>query len=109
MVVVVLGPPGAGKGTQSKLLAEKLGLTHISTGDLLRDAVARQTELGRLAQPYMDRGELVPDAIMVGLAKEKLAAAEGAILDGFPRTVEQAHALDRVLADTGQRVDRVLY
>lgn len=112
MIVVVLGPPGAGKGTQSDLLAKELDLPHLSTGDLLREAIANRTPLGRLAQPYMDRGELVPDDVVIGLIKERLAQARpptGAILDGFPRTVAQGHALNDMLAELGRRVDWVIY
>ncbi len=112
MIIVMLGPPGAGKGTQAELLAERLHLTHLSTGDLLREAIARGTPLGRIAEPYMKRGELVPDEVMIGLIKERLAqpgASRGAILDGFPRTLPQAQALNQALAQTGQRVDRVFY
>jgi len=112
MIVVVLGPPGAGKGTQSDLLASELGLPHLSTGDLLREAIANRTPLGRLAQPYMDRGELVPDDVVIGLIKERLVQArppDGAILDGFPRTVAQGHALNDMLGELGRRVDWVIY
>jgi adenylate kinase len=112
MIVVMLGPPAAGKGTQCELLAERLAVPHVSTGDLLRDAIARQTPLGKLAQPYLDRGELVPDDTMVSLVRDRLLqsdAQRGAILDGFPRTVDQAHNLDRTLAELGRKVDAVLY
>ncbi|HIC97142.1 MAG TPA: adenylate kinase, partial [Aquificaceae bacterium] len=85
--VVLLGPPGAGKGTQAKRLSEELGLLHISTGDLLREAVSRGTPLGKKAKAYMDRGELVPDELMIAFVEETLPEGGGVILDGFPRTV----------------------
>lgn len=112
MIVVVLGPPGAGKGTQCDLLAERSGLPHIATGDLLRDAIARRTPLGRAAEPYIDRGELVPDATMLRIVRERLSepdARAGAILDGYPRTIDQARALNRMLSEQGRKVDRVIY
>jgi adenylate kinase len=112
MIVILLGPPGAGKGTQRTLLAEKLGIPDISTGELLRDAVAAGTPLGKLAQPYLDRGELVPDETMIGIVRERLLqpdARGGAIFDGFPRTLDQARALDRMLAALGRQIDRVVY
>ncbi len=112
MIVIVMGPPGAGKGTQSALLAERLGVPHVSTGDLLRDAIARGTPLGQLAKPYVERGELVPDETMIGLVRERLLepdARRGAVLDGFPRTVAQAQALNRALAGMGRQVDAVVY
>jgi adenylate kinase len=101
MRIVLMGPPGAGKGTQAKLLAERLGLRHISTGDLLREEVRSGTELGRKAKGYMDRGELVPDDLIIEMLGGKLDGSF--ILDGFPRTIRQAEALARVT-----EVDRVL-
>jgi adenylate kinase len=111
MIVVMLGPPAAGKGTQCALLAERLAVPHVSTGELLRDAISQKTALGDLAQPYLDRGELVPDETMISLVRDRLLqpdARHGAILDGFPRTLEQASSLDRMLAELGQRIDAVL-
>lgn len=93
-VIVLLGPPGSGKGTQGEMLSEKLGYTRLSTGDMLREAVRTGTELGLKAKGYMDSGALVPNDLIIGLMKEKIASAKGGvILDGFPRTVEQADAL----------------
>lgn len=102
MRMVFLGAPGAGKGTQARLIAETHGIPQISTGDILRAAVREGTPLGREAQGYMERGELVPDAVMVGLIRERLSCADcakGFILDGFPRTMEQAAALDALLGE----------
>ncbi|MGA8223808.1 MAG: adenylate kinase [Candidatus Acidiferrales bacterium] len=102
--VIFLGPPGAGKGTQSKRVAERYGVPHLSTGDMLRDAVSRGTELGRKAEPIMERGELVPDDIVMGMVEERLARPDtkaGFIFDGFPRTIPQAEQLDRILARRG--------
>jgi adenylate kinase len=111
MIIVMLGPPGAGKGTQTSLLAERLGVLHVSTGDLLREAIAAQTPLGALAKGYIERGELVPDETMTSIVRERLKqpdAQRGAILDGFPRTVDQARALNRMLAELGRKVDAVV-
>ena len=92
--IVLLGPPGSGKGTQGEKLSEELGYTRLSTGDMLREAVRNQTELGKKAKEFMDAGALVPNDLIIGLMKEKIAASNGGvILDGFPRTVEQADAL----------------
>ncbi|MEO8754934.1 MAG: adenylate kinase [Casimicrobiaceae bacterium] len=102
MRIVLMGPPGAGKGTQAKLMRERTGMAHISTGDLLRKAVASQTEIGRAAQDYMDRGELVPDRLVIGMIDHRLQAEGGVrsfMLDGFPRTVGQAEALEGMLAN----------
>jgi adenylate kinase len=104
MRVALLGPPGSGKGTQGDVLREKLRIPHISSGDLLRDAVARGTELGRKAKDFMDRGELVPDELVLGMIRERMAAPDtkpGWLLDGFPRTVAQAEALDSQLKGEG--------
>ena len=111
MDIVLLGPPGAGKGTQAKRLAAATGLLHIATGDMFRENARAGTDLGRLAKQYMDRGELVPDAVTIQMLLARLDrsdAAAGAIFDGFPRTVAQAQALDAALHDRSQRVERVL-
>ena len=111
MNIILLGPPGSGKGTQGALLSEHTGLPRVSTGDLLRDAVERDTALGREAKQYMDQGLLVPDSVILGLIAEVLAsppAAGGIIMDGFPRTVAQAEAVEQLLADRQVAVDRVL-
>jgi adenylate kinase len=111
MVVILLGPPGVGKGTQGAILAQDAGWERIATGDLLRAARRAGTELGREAQGYMDAGELVPDDLIVALVRERLEALDpegGVILDGFPRTVPQAEALDRVLPEISRRVDGVV-
>lgn len=103
-LIVLLGPPGAGKGTQAKLLSQKLGLAHISSGDLFRENLEKRTDLGILAQEYMQRGDLVPDDVTIAMIRERMRktdCAKGAILDGFPRTVPQAEALDIWLADSG--------
>jgi len=107
----MLGPPGAGKGTQAKRLAQRLGVPHISTGEILRGAAAAGTRLGREARRFMDDGGLVPDPVMVGLVEERLAqsdASRGFILDGFPRTVGQAESLDAILVKSRGPLDAVL-
>jgi adenylate kinase len=109
--LLLLGPPGAGKGTQAQLLVERLGIPQISTGDMLRAAVAAGTEVGRQAKPYMDLGKLAPDEIVVGAAEQRLAqpdAKQGFILDGFPRTAGQAEALDRMLPKLGCGLERCI-
>src|SRR5262245_23239810 len=111
MRVIFLGPPGAGKGTQARRAAARWGVPQISTGDMLREAVAAGTELGRQAKSYMDAGGLVPDAVIIGLVGEALArpdARKGFVLDGFPRTLPQAQALDRLLEERGLELDRVV-
>ena len=111
MIVVLLGPPGAGKGTQGERLAASLGVPKIATGDVLRAAVREGTPLGLEAKAAMDRGDLVPDAVILGIMKEALAApsaARGAILDGVVRTVPQAEGLERAVAELGRRVEAVL-
>jgi adenylate kinase len=112
MRLILLGLPGAGKGTQAKVLAERHGLLHISTGDMFRQAAAEGTELGRRAQEYMSRGELVPDEVTIGMLLERIAkpdAEAGFMLDGFPRTIPQAEALDAALTERGGGIDAVLY
>ncbi len=111
MNLILLGPPGAGKGTQAKILVKKLGIPQISTGDILRGAVKEQTPMGIKAKEYMDAGALVPDEVVVGIVEERLAkpdCAEGFILDGFPRTVVQADALKKVLAGLNKRIEHVV-
>jgi adenylate kinase len=108
--IVMLGPPGAGKGTQAKVIAEKLGLVHVSSGDLFRENLSRETELGKLAQTYMTKGELVPDDVTIAMVKERLSRPDcelGAVLDGFPRTPAQAEALNGILAEMQGKIDIV--
>lgn len=110
--IVLLGPPGVGKGTQAKVLAEKTGLAHISSGDLFRENIKNQTELGQQAQSFMNKGELVPDDVTIAMIRERLArpdCEQGAILDGFPRTPAQADALQQMLAGFDGGVDSVPY
>ena len=111
MNLIFLGPPGSGKGTQAVKVSEKLGLTHLSTGDLLREAVKNQTELGKHAEEYMSKGELVPDEFIIGLIQDKINSGQlskGFILDGFPRTVPQAESLKVMLAECGETLDRAI-
>ena len=111
MRIVLLGPPGAGKGTQAARVACRFGAPHIATGDIFRANVAEGTELGRTAQEYMDRGDLVPDDVVIAMVMERLAEQDcqaGFVLDGFPRTVNQAEALDRRLAGLGTPLDAAL-
>ncbi|MGE5463775.1 MAG: adenylate kinase [Syntrophothermus sp.] len=108
--IVLLGPPGVGKGTQAKILSERSGLAHISSGDLFRENLKNQTELGKLAQTYMTKGELVPDDVTIAMIRERLSrpdCKEGAILDGFPRTPAQADALEEMLHEFNGHVDVV--
>lgn len=110
--IVLLGPPGAGKGTQAEVIAETLHLLHISSGDIFRENLKKQTELGSKAQGYMNRGELVPDDLTIAMIRERLSrpdCAGGAVLDGFPRTPAQAEALGRMLAELGGKVEVVPY
>ncbi|MEL6357538.1 MAG: adenylate kinase [Bacteroidota bacterium] len=109
--LILFGPPGSGKGTQAKKLQEKFGLRQISTGDLFRQEIGNKTPLGVEAQNYMDKGELVPDSVTVGMLRNKVEAnpdVPGYIFDGFPRTVAQAEALDEFLNAKGDRVDRLI-
>lgn len=110
MRIVLFGPPGSGKGTQASLLKEEYGAAHISTGDTLREAVANKTEVGLQAKAYMEKGELVPDAVVIAIAKEKLASVgeKGFLLDGFPRTIAQAEALDAALSEINKPLDAVV-
>ena len=110
MRVVLMGPPGAGKGTQCKRLVEKYGAVHLSSGDILRQERANNTELGKQAQQYMDSGKLVPDDVIIEMMAGaiKKAASAGYVLDGFPRTVAQAEAIDKALAQTDEKIDVLL-
>ena len=108
--MVMLGAPGAGKGTQAKQLSEKLGLPHVSSGDLFRENIKNETELGKLASSYIEKGELVPDDVTISMVKDRLSrpdCAKGAILDGFPRTAAQAKALDSMLDEMGYEIGLV--
>lgn len=107
---VILGPPGAGKGTQAAIIAEKCGIPHISSGNIFRENLQNNTELGRKARVYMDRGELVPDEITIGMVENRLSqpdCKDGALLDGYPRTSTQAQALDEFLKKNGNKIDAV--
>src|SRR5688572_19304996 len=106
--ILILGPQGSGKGTQAKRIAEAYGAPHVATGDILRAAVANGSELGHLVRPILDRGDLVPDDLMVGLIRERLADEDAFVLDGFPRTVAQAEALDAMLDEIGKPLDAVI-
>lgn len=112
MNLLIMGLPGAGKGTQAAKIVENFKVAHISTGDMFRAAMANQTEMGLLAKSYIDKGELVPDNVTNGIVKERLAQADikesGFLLDGFPRTIDQAHALDEILEDLGIKLDGVI-
>jgi adenylate kinase len=111
MRIVFLGPPGSGKGTQAKLLARRLGVPAVSTGDMLREAVRRETPLGLRAKAIMEAGDLVPDDVVTGLIRERIAspdAAGGFLLDGYPRTIAQAEALERLLEERGASLDAVV-
>jgi len=109
--LVLLGPPGAGKGTQAALLSQRLGIPHVASGDLFREAMKKGTGWGKEAQSYIDLGVLVPDEVTNAMIEERLKepdCAKGVILDGFPRTIEQARALEGILAERGEKIDRVL-
>lgn len=111
MNIVLFGPPGSGKGTQAKLLAEKYGVPHISTGDILRGNLNNETKLGLEAKTYMDKGELVPDDVLIGIIKDRLSESDGAsgfLLDGYPRTLQQAETLSKILTELGKNLDVVL-
>lgn len=109
--LVLVGPPGAGKGTQASRISDRYDIPHVATGEILRENVRKETDLGQEAKGYMDRGELVPDELIIDMVRERLAAAEsddGFVLDGFPRTVPQARALEQVLDELGQALDVVV-
>ena len=112
MNLLIMGLPGAGKGTQAAKIVEEFGVAHISTGDMFRAAMANQTEMCVLAKSFIDKGELVPDEVTNGIVKERLAQDDikekGFLLDGFPRTIEQAHSLDQILVDLGLELDGVI-
>lgn len=108
MRILILGPQGSGKGTQAKRMAAAHGVPHVSTGDILRDAVAQGTELGLRVAPLLERGDLVPDELMVELIRERLAGEDGFVLDGFPRTLAQAEALDAMLDEIDKPLDTVI-
>ncbi|TRZ67332.1 MAG: adenylate kinase [Methanothrix sp.] len=111
MNIVLLGPPGSGKGTQAKMIAEKYGVVHISTGDILRENVRGGTDLGKEAKAYMDAGKLVPDELLISIIKDRLSkpdVAGGYMLDGYPRTTPQAEAMDKILPELGQKIDVVV-
>jgi len=112
MRIVLLGPPGSGKGTQAGVIAQKLGLAHVASGDLFREAARRGDKLGKQVKSYMEKGLLVPDKITIKMILERISAPDckkGCMLDGFPRTLEQAKALDKALGGNGEVIDRVIY
>ena len=110
--LLIMGPPGAGKGTQAAKIVSKYGVCHISTGDMFRSAIKNGTEMGKLAQKYIENGELVPDSVTVGIVKERLSQQDilekGFLLDGFPRNLDQAHSLDTILEELGYNLDAVI-
>lgn len=112
MYLILLGPPGSGKGTQAERSRKELNLPHVASGDLFRDHLKRESELGKLARSYMDNGQLVPDDVTIAMVKERLSRPDcrgGTILDGFPRTLAQAEALDSILQELGQQLTGVLF
>lgn len=111
MNILFMGPPGAGKGTQAMLIVNKYNLPHISTGDMFREAIANQTDLGMAAKKFMDKGSLVPDDVTIGIVNERLSQSDcqnGFLLDGFPRTVEQAKALDAIMKEHSKKIEHVI-
>ena len=110
--LLIMGPPGAGKGTQAANIVSKYGVCHISTGDMFRSAIKNGTEMGKVAQKYIENGELVPDSVTVGIVKERLSQQDilekGFLLDGFPRNLDQAHSLDTILEELGYNLDAVI-
>ena len=111
MRLLFMGPPGAGKGTQAQILLDELKIIQISTGDMLREAIHNKTEMGLKAKEYMNRGDLVPDAVVIGIVRDRISqddAGNGYILDGFPRTLEQADALEKIMSEVGQKLDLAL-
>ncbi|MGO1922754.1 MAG: adenylate kinase [Jeotgalicoccus sp.] len=112
MNIIIMGLPGAGKGTQAAKIIKKYSIPHISTGDMFRLAIRNETDLGRQAKAFMDQGELVPDEVTVGIVKERLSqndVKDGFLLDGFPRTVEQAEALKNIMTELGSQIDQTVY
>ena len=112
MYIILLGAPGAGKGTQAALIARKLNLVHLASGDLFRQALEQETELGKQAKSYMEKGMLVPDVITIKMVLERISVPDcesGVILDGFPRNLQQAEALDKALAQQGKAIDKTVY
>ena len=112
MFIIMLGAPGAGKGTQAAILSKEMNLPHIASGDLFRKALEEKTELGLLAKKYMEQGKLVPNEITIGMILERVSQPDctsGCLFDGFPRTLEQAEALDKALADRGKDIDKAVY
>ena len=111
MNIILMGLPGAGKGTQASEIVKKFPIPHISTGDMFRKAIKDETDLGKEAKSYMDRGELVPDEVTVGIVKERISeddAKKGFLLDGFPRTIEQAEALNSIMSELDREIDAVI-
>ena len=112
MNIIIMGLPGAGKGTQAAKIIKKYSIPHISTGDMFRLAIKNDTDLGRQAKAFMDQGELVPDEVTVGIVRERLSQSDakgGFLLDGFPRTVEQAEALNNIMEELGSQIDQTIY